>query len=217
MNLLLAIETSSDEYQIVFGRDRKLIFDSTRDFIHPPATDLAKLVSYGLNLIDSQPCEITGVALNIGPGGLTSIRAGVWFTNALAFSLGIRIYPFSYFEIMANQIQKNTELPVLCAVPAANNHAYVGLIRGRSVEVLRYGLLPYTVAQITDNIKEIGVAGKIRHRLSSLLNGIKVIDMGIDKLDSNVLLDLGYLAYDSKSASATRVSPLNDQSEIFYG
>ncbi len=216
MSLLLAIETSSDEYQVVLGRDRRPIFDSARDGDFPPSGDIAGLVSSGLGLVGERVSEIMGVVLNIGPGGLTYVRAGVSFVNALAFSLGIPIYPFNYFEIIANQAREHTALPILCAVPAANDQGYVGLVNGTSVDVMRFGPLPSTVAEISDGLAEVAVAGRIRHRLSSLLNRVKVIDTGIEKPDASVLLELGYRACERAGTSAAQVSPLNDQSEIFY-
>lgn len=216
MSLLLAIETSSDRYKVVLGRDRDQIFDSARVSGCSSSRTLAGLVSCGLSVVGAQANDIMGVAVNIGPGGLTHVRAGVSFVNALAFSLGVSIYPFSWFEIIANQVRKLTPLPVLCAVPAANDHAYVGLINGTSVEALRFGPLPSAVTEISDGLSEVAVAGRIRHRLSSLLNGVAVFDSGIEAPDASVLLELGYRARAQAGTSATQVSPLNDQSEIFY-
>lgn len=216
MSLLLAVETSSDEYQIVLGREGRLIFDSAGGCSNVPPRDLAGLVSCGLGSVDAQVSEIMGVALNIGPGGLSYVRAGVSFVNALAFSLGIRIYPFNYFEVIANQAQKLTASPVLTAVPAANDYAYVSLAKGTSVEIMRFGPLHSVVAEVGDKLTEVAVAGRLRHRVSSLLSRVEVFDTGIEKPDAGVLLDLGFRAYGRADTSATQVSPLNDQSEVFY-
>ncbi|MDT5268612.1 MAG: tRNA threonylcarbamoyladenosine biosynthesis protein TsaB [Acidobacteriota bacterium] len=216
MSLLLAIETSSDEFRIVLGREGRLIFDSAGDCASVPPGDLAGLVSCGLGLVNAQVTEIMGVALNIGPGGLSYIRAGVSFVNALAFSLGVRIYPFNYFEIIARQSHKLTASPVLTAVPAANDNAYVSLTRGTSVEIMRFGPLHSVVAEVSDKLSKVAVAGRIRHRLAPLLNGVDVFDTGIEKPDASILLELGFRAREGAGTSVTQVSPLNDQSEIFY-
>jgi tRNA threonylcarbamoyladenosine biosynthesis protein TsaB len=216
MSLLLAIETSSDEYQIILGRDGKPIFNSARDRGSVPSRDIAGFVSCGLGLVNADVNEIMGVALNIGPGSHSYVRAGVAFANALAFSLGTRIYPFNYFEIIASQAQKLTALPVLSAVPASNDYAYVSLTKGAFVEIMRFGPLHSVVADLSDGFAELAVAGRIRHRLSPLLNRVKVLDTGIEKPDANILLDLGFQAYERAGTSVTQVSPLNDQSEAFY-
>jgi tRNA A37 threonylcarbamoyladenosine modification protein TsaB len=216
MSLLLAIETSSYEYRVVLGHDGKPIFDSARDSCNAPSGDLAGLVSGGLGLISAQVTEIKGVAVNIGPGAHSYVRAGVSFGNALAFSLRIPIYPFNYFEIIASQARKITLLPVLCAVSASNDNAYVSLINGTTIEIMRFGPLSATLTEISDRLTEVAIAGRIRHRLSSLLNGIEVFDTGIEKPDASVLLDLGFQAYERAGTSVNQVSPLNDQSEVFY-
>lgn len=216
MSLLLAIETSSDQYRVALGRDRRAIFDSARDCDCQPTRDIAGLVSCGLGLMGAQVREITAVTLNIGPGGLSFVRAGVSFVNALAYSLGIGIYPFNHFEIIASQARKQTALPVLSAVPAANDQGYVGLVNGDALEVMRFGPLPSVVAEVGDGLAEVAVAGRIRHRLSSLLAGAKVVDTGIEKPDAAVLLELGFQARERASASATQVSPLNEEAAIFY-
>jgi tRNA threonylcarbamoyladenosine biosynthesis protein TsaB len=216
MSLLLAIETSSDDYRIVLGREGRLVFDSAGGCGGVPPRDLAGLVSCALESVNAPPTEITGVALNIGPGGLSYVRAGVSFVNALAYSLGVRIYPFNYFEIIANQARKLTASPVLTAVPAANDYAYVSLARGASVEIMRFGPLHSAVAEVTGSLTEVAVAGRLRHRLPSLLNGVEVFDTGIEKPDAGVLLDLGFRASERADRSAAQVSPLNDQSEVFY-
>jgi tRNA threonylcarbamoyladenosine biosynthesis protein TsaB len=216
MRLLLAIETSSNQYRVILGRDGDPIFDSARESGCSSSRTLAGLLSCGLTVVNAQATDIMGVAVNLGPGRLTHLRAGVSFVNAFAFSLGISIHPFNSFEIIANQARELTTLPVLCAVPAANDHAYVSLINGISVEIMRFGPLRSAVAEISDGLSEVAVAGSIRDRLSSLLNRAKIFDTGIEKPDANVLLELGYQACERGSNSATQVGALNDQSEIFY-
>src|SRR5437016_933296 len=127
MSILLAIETSCPEYCIALGRDRKLLYDSAQ---HRglPSRDLAGLVSRGLKSTGAEVSDISAITLNIGPGGLSYVRSGVSFANALSFSLGIAIYPFSTFEILGREACKHTALPLLCAIPAANDTAYVGVV-----------------------------------------------------------------------------------------
>src|SRR6185369_4086206 len=180
MSLLLAIESSSNEYRVVIGRDGEAIFDST---IHPCDSSLrtlGALLSCGLETLDRPASEIKAIAINIGPGSLTFVRAGISFVNALGFSLKADVYPFNWFEIVADQTKDTTNLPVLCAVPAANDNAYVGLIRGASVEIMRFGPLHTVVAQVSDGLTEVAVAGRIRHRFAELLTGVEIVDTGIE-------------------------------------
>src|SRR5919112_2033090 len=139
MSLLLAVESSSNVYRVVLGRDGEAIFDSAVNNCDASLRTLGSLLSCGLETVGAQVNEIKGVAINVGPGSLTFVRAGISFVNALAFSLKVNIYPFNWFEIIARQTKDTTNLPVLCAVPASNDNAYVGLIRNASVEIMRFG------------------------------------------------------------------------------
>jgi tRNA A37 threonylcarbamoyladenosine modification protein TsaB len=216
MSLLLAIESSSNVYRVVIGREREVVFDSSVDDCESSLQTLGGLLLCGLEALHTEAREIKGIAINVGPGSLTFVRAGISFVNALAFSLSVNIYPFNWFEIIARQAQGSTNLPLLCAVPASNDNAYVGLIRGASVEIMRFGPLPRALAQVGAGLSEVAVAGRIRHRFASLLNDVKIVDTGIENPDARVLLDLGFEADESGGHATTQVEALNDQSDIFY-
>jgi tRNA threonylcarbamoyladenosine biosynthesis protein TsaB len=214
MSLIVAVESSSNEYRVVIGRDGKAIFDSRVNKCELPFRTLGALLECGLEQIGAAASEIKGVTINVGPGSLTFVRAGISFANALAFSLKVSIYPFSWFEIIAAQTQGTTDLPVICAVPAANDNAYVGLIRDASVEIMRFGPLEETFAKVSAGVSEAAVAGRIRHKLAALL--ANAVDTGIETPDAQVLLRLGQRAWSEGERSTVQVEALNDQSEVFF-
>jgi tRNA threonylcarbamoyladenosine biosynthesis protein TsaB len=216
MSLLVAVESSSNEYRIVIGREAHAIFDSAVDECELPFRTLGALLSCGLERVGASASDIAGVTINIGPGSLTFVRAGISFVNALAFSLKVSIYPFNWFEIIAAQAKDATELPVICAVPASNDNAYVGLIRGESVEIMRFGPLHAAFAKVNGEFPEVAVAGRIRHKLATLLGEARVVDTGIENPDARVLLSLGYRALKNGDRATVQVEALNDQSSVFY-
>ncbi|HKU73570.1 MAG TPA: hypothetical protein VJR02_06600 [Pyrinomonadaceae bacterium] len=216
MSLLVAVESSSNEYRVVMGRDGEAIFDSAVDVCELPFRTLGALLSCGLERIDAAASAISGIAINIGPGSLTFVRAGISFVNALAFSLKVSIYPFNWFEIIAAQTRDATDVPVICAVPASNDNAYVGLIQGARVEIMRFGPLHEAFAKVNSEFPEVAVAGRIRHKLAVLLKESRVVDTGIENPDAGVLLRLAHQAWKDGDRSTTQVEALNDQSNIFY-
>ncbi len=216
MSLIVAVESSSNEYRVVIGRDGEAIFDSALDNCDLPFRTLGALLSCGLGTVNAPASEIEGVTINTGPGSLTFVRAGISFVNALAFSLKVGIYPFNWFEIVAAQTGDTTKVPVIAVVPAANDNAYVGLIRGASVELMRFGPLPETLVKVAGGLTEAAVAGRIRHKLPALLGEAKLVDTGIETPDAQVLLRLGHRAWIDKDRSTAQVEALNDQSEVFY-
>ena len=215
MSLLLAVESSSNEYRIVLGREGEAIFDSAVDECDLSFRTLGGLLECGLAAVGAQANEIKGVAINVGPGSLTFVRAGISFVNALAFSLNVRIYPFNWFEIIAAQTREATELPVVGAVPASNDNAYVGLIRGSAVEIMRFGRVDEALARVGDGLRgEVAVAGRIRQRLAALLDGAR--DLGIENPDARVLLRLAEEAWRVGDRATMQVEALNDQSDVFF-
>ena len=216
MSLLLAIESSSNEYRVVIGRDGEAVFDSTVNRCAGELRTLGTLLFCGLETLNASANEIKGVAINVGPGSLTFVRAGISFVNALAFSLKTDIYPFNWFEIIARQTKDAAPLPVLCAVPASNDNAYVGLIRGERVEIMRFGPLEKTVVEVARDVSECAVAGRIRHRFAPLLTKVEIVDTGIEGPDARVLLELAFEAFRAGGHSTTHVEALNDQSDVFY-
>lgn len=216
MSLLVAVESSSNEYRVVIGRDGEAIFDSAVDQCELPFRTLGALLSCGLERMGAPASEIAGITINVGPGSLTFVRAGISFVNALAFSLKVGIYPFNWFEIIAAQTKQATDLPVICAVPAANDNAYVGLIRGARVEIMRFGPLHEAFAKVNGAFSEVAVAGRIRHKVAALLGQARVVDTGIENPDARVLLRLAHEAWSGGDRSTVQVEALNDQSEVFY-
>jgi len=216
MSLLLAVESSSNEYRVVLGRDGEAIFDSAVNPCDLPFRTLGALLSCGLETVGAQAKEIEGVAINVGPGSLTFVRAGISFVNALAFSLNVSIYPFNWFEIVAAQTRYATELPVVGVVPASNDNAYVGLIRGASVEIMRFGRVDEALAKVSDGLSDVAVAGRIRHRLAALLGEARVVDLGIETPDARTLLRMGHEAWRDGGRSTKQVEALNDQSDVFF-
>ena len=216
MSLLLAVESSSNEYRVVLGRDGEAIFDSAVNDCDPALRTLGALLECGLDVVGARPNEIKGLAINVGPGSLTFVRAGISFVNALAFSLNVNIYAFNWFEIIAAQTRETTELPVVCAVPASNDNAYVGLIRGATVEIMRFGRVDEALARVSDGLFEVAVAGRIRQRLATLMDGVSVVDTGIENPDGRVLLNLGYEAWQNDRRATKQVEALNDQSDVFF-
>ena len=215
MTILLAIETSSAEYRVALGRDGELLYDSAQ-VGGRASRDIARLISDGLKSAVAKVSDISAITVNIGPGGLSYVRSGVALANALSFSLGIAMYPFTTFQILGYEACKRTELPLLCAIPAANDTAYVGIVNGAAVQVMRFGPLASAVAQAVEGLAEVAIAGRIRGRLAALLHHVKVVDTGIEKPSVGVLVEMAYRAPDRASVAVPQVSPLTEQAAVFY-
>jgi tRNA threonylcarbamoyladenosine biosynthesis protein TsaB len=216
MTLLLGIETSSPRFGVVLGEGDAVRFDSSLHAADLPARDVAGLVRFALEHAGASARDVGRIAVNVGPGGLGSIRAGVAFANALAFSLGVPICPLDHFEILGTQAARDTHLPVLCAVSAAAGQAYVGLFRNGAVTGMRFGPLASLVAETAAGLDEVAVVGRLRGRMAALLPGTRVVDTGIETPDPAILLPVSAAACARPGGTLAQVAPINEQSAIFH-
>jgi tRNA threonylcarbamoyladenosine biosynthesis protein TsaB len=214
MSLLLGIETSSLSYAVVFGRDGTLLFDSG-DETNPPA-DLAGLVERGLAAVDAARRDIDAIAVDIGPGGLGAVRAGVSFANALAWSLARPVYPVTAFELIGFEAWRALQAPILCLRATSHGNAYVGLYDGAAVTAMRYGQLAATVAAVAGPLPRLGVAGTSRGQIAAILPGAEIVDSGVAGARARSLIEIGLSGRAALDPATSRASPLTEQSRIFH-
>jgi tRNA threonylcarbamoyl adenosine modification protein YeaZ len=213
MKLFLAVETSSRDYAVALGDGERSALRSCQR-TNASQQDLQSLLADALQSLGARVSDIAAIGVDQGPGGLSSTRAGVAFANGLMFSLGVPIYPFSYFDIVAKQASGSTGLPLLCAVPAASGNAYVALIEASSRKAA-FGPLDSTLARIAGGHGRLAIAGRLRGRLAELLPGASLVDTGIDAPDPAVLLELTFLAARQGREPARQAVPLNEEAAEF--
>lgn len=216
VNLVLVIETSSSPFGVVLGEGNNVLFNSPDDACLRGKRDLSLLVYRGLNFIGKRPNDIGTIAVNVGPGGLTSVRSGVGFANALAFALGIPVCPFTSFELSGFEAWKNFQLPVLCTARASKGNAYVGLYDNGAVTVMRFGLLEIIAREVTSELGEFIVAGAHREYLRELLASSKIHDSGVQLGQAKTFLEMKHLISKRGYVFPYLVSPINEQSKVFY-
>ncbi|MDQ0465820.1 tRNA threonylcarbamoyladenosine biosynthesis protein TsaB [Caulobacter ginsengisoli] len=216
MSLTLALETSSGRFAVAVGRDDAVLYNSLADCEKGPERDLAWAVRRALDQAGAAPTDLSRLVVDIGPGGLGSVRGGVTFANALAFALSLPIAAFNYFEIVAHEAGP-LDRPLLVALPAAGGDGYAGLIRAGQVVGMRFGPLGEIMRQAAGEAPALAVAGRLRGRLGEFLPDVERTDTGIEAPDPASLLALVRLHPDRVGAPGQPVEPLNETSPVFHG
>ena len=193
MNLTLVVDTSVGQTGIVFGNDAEILFDSHDDPSLMETRDLSFVTQKGLNAIGASAEEIATVAVNIGPGGLSSVRSGVAFANALSFGLGIPVCPCTSFDLMGFESWGKLRLPVVCSTKAFGGNSYIGIYRAHEATTFRYGLLDDIIPELTQNLDEFSVAGVHRNIIQKLLPNKKINDSGIQFGRSKLFFEIAIL------------------------
>ena len=88
-------------------------------------------------LLDS---SIEFIAINVGPGRFTGIRAGVNFSKVLSYYLKCPLYPCISLRLMSEGILHQNKNPVICILEAFGQMYYTSIYQNKNNQVMT--LLP---------------------------------------------------------------------------
>ena len=84
----------------------------------------------------------------------------------------------------------------------------------RFMSDLGEGRVDEALAKVSGGLTEVAVAGRIRHKLATMLGEAR--DLGVENPDARILLRLAHEAWKNGGKSTTQVEALNDQSDVFF-
>lgn len=216
MSLTLAIETSSNNYSIALCTLRDVITCQTIRRDDPSFQGIGTLVSSTLSEVGGGFQDIERLAVNIGPGNLGSVRAGVAYVNGLAFSLQRLIYCADSLSLLAAEVAEPGGEAVLCLRNAGSGNVYAGLFRDGRNSRMSHGPMDLMVNSLAGNLARVSVAGAFRQEVKGLLPDVLVRDTGIEfphvSTLHRVLVEKGI----NIAEFVPFASPLNDSSSIFH-
>jgi tRNA threonylcarbamoyl adenosine modification protein YeaZ len=216
VTLVLALDTSSRTYAVALGSEDRPGSERHSSPRDAGFAGLGDMVAQALAEAGRTFGEIGAIGVDIGPGGLSSIRAAVAYANGLAFSLGVRILPVSSLELMAVAAQHARRDPVLCLKRGQAGNVYAGLfVNGENTE-LRHGPPASVIPEIASGLDRICLAGAAADEAVGLLTGVTLVDTGIVDADVTVLYQetRAVLARPGRLVSAA--VPLNEASRVFH-
>jgi tRNA threonylcarbamoyladenosine biosynthesis protein TsaB len=216
MRLILAIEASSMTYAVAVGAGEypSLQRSSHRD--DPAFAGVGELVAQSLTAADVAFSDIGTIAVDVGPGGLSSIRAAVAYANGLAFSLGVEVFPVSSLELMAIAARPSYQGPLLSLKRGHGGNTYAGLFVEGEIAEMRHGAPGSVVPALTAGLDTVAVAGASAEDVAELLPGVTVEDTGIMNADVTVLYQAARRAMADPAQLVPVTSALNEGSRIFH-
>jgi tRNA threonylcarbamoyladenosine biosynthesis protein TsaB len=221
MRLVLAIEASSRTYAVAVGAGELPSAQRASRRDAPGFAGVGDLVAQTLAAHDAAFSDIEAIAVDVGPGGLSSIRAAVAYANGLAFSLGVPVFPVSSLELMAIAARRVRRGPLLCLKRGTGGNTYAGLfvageINGEGAE-LRHGPASAIVPELAARLEAVGVAGVPAGDVAGFLPGVTVTDTGIADADVVVLYQAARAAMaDEPARLVPLASAINEGSLIFH-
>lgn len=187
MKPVLAIDASSRAYAVAVGDSEQpaVCRESRRD--SPEWAGLGELVKETLAAAGLAFGDIAVIGVDVGPGGLSSIRAAVAYANGLAFSLGVPVFPATSLELMAIAAREAHRGPFLCLRRGQGGNSYAGLFAGDGTAELRHGMAAAIVPPLAGDLETVYFAGPAADEVAHLIPGVSVVDTGISDADVAVL------------------------------
>ncbi len=123
--------------------------------------------------------DITEICVDIGPGGLSSTRAGVSFANALAFAGSAQLWGVSALDLLMLAAREGTERPVCSLRPAQGGLAFWAFYSDAEMQSFGCDRPDVVIRELAETHGEIALAGPLpRLKLDpAALPGVQLLDI----------------------------------------
>jgi tRNA A37 threonylcarbamoyladenosine modification protein TsaB len=216
MGLVLAIEASSRAYAVAAGAGRTPSAQRASRREDPEFAGIGDLVARTLAADDAAFRDISLIAVDVGPGGLSSIRSAVAYANGLAFSLGVKIFSANSLELMAIAARKVHQGPLLIVKRGQGGNVYVGLFSDGDSAQLRYGPASTIIPALASGLPAVHVAGVPADDVVGLLPGVTVTDTGIANAEVSTLYQTALAAMATPERLVSVATAINEASLVFH-
>ena len=208
--LTVGISTSSGQFALVIGENKKVLFDSS-DYSDNDR-ELDDALSLGLASCKKEVTEIAHIMVDVGPGGTSRVRTGIAFANSLAYSLGISVSPVSSIELAGIDAWSRYGLPVVHSVKSIKENAYIGLYHHHVVS-MKYGAIPDIVPGLVKEMETFVVTGFHRETILNMpsLKSKVIIDSAIFYGNAKILIEQGDLFTLEKCGFPLYVQPITEK------
>lgn len=177
---------------------------------------LAELAGERLEQAGFAPSDIARIALDIGPGRLSAVRAAASFCNAFAYGLDRPILPVVSSLAVGLQAERRFGLPALVVHKAAGANAYLGRVEDGRLTALRYGPRDETLAAAAVGLAAFALVGLAPDAGRSILPAADIVDGGDGEVSAETFAILTAAAPADAFVRAP-VQPITEQSEPVNG
>ncbi|MFL5734192.1 MAG: tRNA (adenosine(37)-N6)-threonylcarbamoyltransferase complex dimerization subunit type 1 TsaB [Chloroflexia bacterium] len=141
--MILALDTSTDMAAIALYRpDEGVIAEQSWRSGREQTTQLMPNVQRLMSLVNVKSSELTGVAVAIGPGSFSGVRAALSVAKSIAYALELPIWGVPSLDVLAYQQVAVTAAQVCAVLSAGRGRLVWALYRTRGTHWQR--LSPYT-------------------------------------------------------------------------
>jgi tRNA threonylcarbamoyladenosine biosynthesis protein TsaB len=172
--IVLAFDTAASACSVAVGRGGTVLAHERRVMRHGHAEALLPMIDHVMAGAGLNPADIETIAVSVGPGGFTGIRAGLAAAQGLALASGVRLVGVTSFAAVAVLVPRRDE-PLLVALDSRREDLYVQLFSGDAtplgdpIAISPEGLGRFPAAAIGE--ATLRVAGDAADNVISFLTG----------------------------------------------
>ncbi len=216
MPLTLAVETSSINYGVALRDGPQPVAARTLRRDDPSFVSIGILAAELLEQAGVAVHDLARLAVDVGPGNLGSVRAGIAYVNGLAFSRDIAVVSVDALRLLSAAAtradgQSNPGEPVLSVRHAGAGQVFAGLF-GPGGARFRFGPFATVVPELVGELPELAVAGVLRAETAAALPHTRVKDTGVEFPD---VLTLSACAAAPGVAEAAVATPVTESAAMF--
>jgi tRNA threonylcarbamoyladenosine biosynthesis protein TsaB len=124
--VVLGFDTAGSACSVAVGRVGAVLADEWQEMRHGHAEALLPMIDRVVNAAGLDPSAIDRIAVSVGPGGFTGIRAGLAAAHGLALATGAQLVGVSSFAAVSALLPE-TEGVLLVALDSRREDPYVQL------------------------------------------------------------------------------------------
>jgi tRNA threonylcarbamoyladenosine biosynthesis protein TsaB len=179
VTLVLAVETSSFNYEVALStRNGEVLAQSSIGLRDPKFRSIGYQVEELLATAGHEFADVDELAVDVGPGNVISVRAGISYVNGLAFSLQKPVLSVDSLTLLAAETGAAGHL--LCVRRAAGGNMNAALFHAGARLAGLYGRPEDIVAVLLNGIDEVTVAGVGRGQIADVASAMSVTDSSIE-------------------------------------
>jgi len=161
-----------------------------------------------------QILDIDRIAVDIGPGRLSAVRAAASFANGLAFGLAKPMLPVVSSAVAGMAAAEAHDLPAIVVHKSAAGTAYVSRYR-QGLETVRHGPLAEAFTHVTTGLTAFALAGFAVTEAEALAPTARITAAGDGIVTAEAFAR--FVAADGAAFRPGPVIPCTEQSDLIDG
>jgi tRNA threonylcarbamoyladenosine biosynthesis protein TsaB len=143
--VVLAFDAAGSACSVAIGQGERVLGYERREMRHGHAEALLPMIDRVMTAAGLTPGDVGAVAVSVGPGGFTGIRAGLAAAHGLALAVGASLAGVTSFTAVAARAPDD-KAPLLVALDSRRDDLYVQLFAGGAPHGAAAAVLPADLA-----------------------------------------------------------------------